>query len=110
MISDSRVQIIKYLKGNTFDECFIRDFERQWECWREKASLLLDRYERLYQSSVGFQNYVDSYMSNKDVSLSDVLSMKTTRMIAQFYEKEMGINTETDLPSKKIFTIWKEKG
>ncbi len=74
----------------------------------------MGRYECLYRQHEGFKAYIDSYMANKDVALSDVLRMRTTQMIAGIYAKELGLDlaelepSVPEPPKPKKFTIWKE--
>ena len=45
--------------------------------------------EKLYQTNKDFRDYVDRYMSNKHVTLEEVLSYKQTQLVAEQYrEKE----------------------
>ena len=45
--------------------------------------------EKLYQTNKDFRDYVDRYMSNKNVTLEEVLSYKQTQYVAaQYREKE----------------------
>lgn len=45
--------------------------------------------ENLYQTNKDFRDYVDRYMSNKDVTLEEVISYKQTQLVAaQYREKE----------------------
>lgn len=48
----------------------------------------MDKYEELYNTNKDFKDYVDKYMRNKNVTLSQVLSLKITQMVADTYEKE----------------------
>lgn len=41
--------------------------------------------EKLYQTNKDFRDYVDRYMSNKDVTLEEVLSYKQTQYVAAKY-------------------------
>ena len=43
--------------------------------------------EELYKTNKDFRDYVDRYMSNKDVTLEKVLSYAVTRFVAQMYAK-----------------------
>ncbi|MBO5921941.1 MAG: hypothetical protein J6Q48_06090 [Bacteroidaceae bacterium] len=43
--------------------------------------------EELYKTNKDFRDYVDRYMSNKDVTLEEVLSYAVTKLVAQMYVK-----------------------
>ena len=43
--------------------------------------------EKLYQTNKDFRDYVDRYMSNKDVTLEEVLSYKQTQYVAEQYRE-----------------------
>lgn len=110
-LTEPRAMRIKQLKGNYLDEEYIQNFDKEWNESRRNVVVGMKRYERLYREHEGFKTYVDSYMKNKDVALSDVLCMRTTRMIAKIYEKELGIDLTEPIPEPpkpKRFTIWKE--
>lgn len=87
MLSEPRVTRIKHLKGYYLDEDYIRNFEEEWNVARKMVINGMERYERLYSTNKDFKDYVDNYMKNKDVTLSQVLSLKITQMVAEAYEK-----------------------
>ena len=58
----------------------------------------MDRYEKLYQSNKDFKNYVDSYMKNINLTLSQALSLKLVHIVADMYEKESGTNEKETTP------------
>lgn len=49
----------------------------------------MDEYEKLYKTNPDFRRYVDQYMRNKDVALSEVLSLKITRIVGDMYTEEL---------------------
>lgn len=48
----------------------------------------MDKYEELYNTNKDFKDYVDSYMRNKTVFLSEVLSLKITQNVGDMYTEE----------------------
>jgi len=48
----------------------------------------MDEYEELYKTNKDFRRYVDQYMRNKTVSLSEVLSLKITQNVGDMYKTE----------------------
>ena len=48
----------------------------------------MSEYEELYNTNKDFKDYVDSYMRNKNVSLSEVLSLKITQNVGDMYRTE----------------------
>ena len=48
----------------------------------------MNEYEELYNTNKDFKDYVDSYMRNKNVSLSEVLSLKITQNVGDMYRTE----------------------
>lgn len=53
--------------------------------FKEKS---MSKYEELYNTNKDFKDYVDSYMRNKNVSLSEVLSLKITQNVGDMYRTE----------------------
>ena len=49
----------------------------------------MDEYEELYKTNKDFRRYVDEYMRKKSVTLSEVLSLKITRMVGDMYTAEL---------------------
>ena len=49
----------------------------------------MDKYEELYQTNKDFRRYVDQYMRNKNVTLSEVLNLNITRMVGDMYMAEL---------------------
>ena len=88
MLSKPRITRIKHLKGYHLDEDYIKNFEEQWNAARKVVINSMDRYEKLYQSNKDFKEYVDSYMKNKNVTLSYVLGLKITQIVADEYERK----------------------
>lgn len=88
ILSEPRVTRIKHLKGYYLDEDYIKNFEEQWNAARKVVINSMDRYEKLYQSNKDFKEYVDSYMKNKNVTLSYVLGLKITQIVADEYERK----------------------
>ena len=98
MLSEPRITKIRQLKSYYLDEDFIRNFEYEWNAARKVVIDSMDRYEKLYQSNKDFKNYVDSYMKNKNMTLSQVLSLKIVHIVADMYEKESGTNEKETTP------------
>lgn len=48
----------------------------------------MNKYKELYNTNKDFKDYVDSYMRNKSVSLSEVLSLKITQNVGDMYTEE----------------------
>ena len=48
--------------------------------------------QEIYDKNENFKNYVDSYMKNKNMTLSQVLSLKIVHIVADMYVKESGRN------------------
>lgn len=92
MLSEPRVTRIKQLKGYYLDENYIMNFCEEWNTARKMVINGMERYERLYNTNKDFKDYVDNYMRNKEVTLSQVLSLKITQMVADSYEKESNGN------------------
>ena len=99
MLSEPRITKIRQLKSYYIDEDFIRNFEYEWNAARKVVIDSMDRYEKLYQSNKDFKNYVDSYMKNKNMTLSQVLSLKIVHIVADMYEKESGTNEKETTPN-----------
>lgn len=99
MLSEPRITKIRQLKSYYLDEDFIRNFEYEWNAARKVVIDSMDRYEKLYQSNKDFKNYVDSYMKNKNMTLSQVLSLKIVHIVADMYEKESGTNEKETTPN-----------
>lgn len=99
MLSEPRITKIRQLKSYYLDEDFIRNFEYEWNAARKVVIDNMDRYEKLYQSNKDFKNYVDSYMKNKNMTLSQVLSLKIVHIVADMYEKESGTNEKETTPN-----------
>lgn len=49
----------------------------------------VNKYEELYKTNKDFRRYVDKYMRNKKVTLSEVLSLEITRMVGDMYMAEL---------------------
>ena len=87
MLSEPRITRLKHLKGYYIDEDYIRNFEKEWDAARNMVINGMERYEKLYTTNKDFKDYVDNYMKNKNVTLSQVLSLKITQLIADDYER-----------------------
>jgi hypothetical protein len=48
----------------------------------------LNQWKDLYESNKNFRDYVDRYMSNRDVTLEEVLSFKQTQLVGEMYRKK----------------------
>lgn len=110
-LSDPRVMRIKQLKGYYLDEEYIKNFHNEWNFARLQVLSCIERYKKLYELSEGFKKYIDSYLEHEDVNMADLLRLKTTKMIADFYEKELGVVLLEPIVipiQPKKFTIWKE--
>lgn len=110
-LSEPRVTRIKHLKGYYLDDDYIHNFNKEWNIARLTVLAGINRYKKLYELSSGFKQYIDSYITEKEVNLSELLKLRTTKMIAEFYEKELGVVLLEPIvvpPKPKKFTIWKE--
>lgn len=48
----------------------------------------MDEIEKFYETDKDFRDYVDRYMRNKDVKLSDVLRLRQTQLVAEMYKND----------------------
>ena len=44
--------------------------------------------KKLYQTNKDFNDYVDRYMRNRDVTLEEVLSYKQTQLVGEMYKEQ----------------------
>lgn len=99
MLSEPRITKIRQLKSYYLDEDFIRNFEYEWNAARKVVIESMDKYEKLYQNNSDFKRYVDLYMKNKNMTLSQILSLKIVHIVADTYEKESGTNEKETTPN-----------
>ena len=55
--------------------------------------------QKIYEKNADFKRYVDLYMKNKNMTLSQVLSLKIVHIVADMYEKESGTNEKETTPN-----------